>query len=103
MRASTSLMASAVRDRDQPLEGAPRGAGVDRLRRPRDALAKGCDLLGDDERRGGVEHGDVAVGRGQALERGPQLLGVMLRVAALEVLRLGPRDPDLLRRDGELA
>src|SRR4051794_39756981 len=62
MRSRTSLTALAVRDRDQALQHAFRRAGLDRLAGALDALAQIPRVVGDDERCGGVEEADVAVG-----------------------------------------
>ena len=55
-----------------------------------DALAQVRRLVGDDEGGGGVEQRDVAIGRARAVEHGAQLRRVVLRIAALEVLRAWP-------------
>ena len=54
---------SRVRDRDQPVEPALRLAAVDRLARPaRRRPSRSLRLAGDDQRRGGVQQRDVAIG-----------------------------------------
>ena len=67
-----------------------RGAAVERLRGALETVAEVARLVRDDERGGGVEQRDVAIGDARAVEHGAQLRGVVLRVAALQVLGPAP-------------
>ncbi len=57
----------------------------------------------DDERGGGVEHDDVAVGAAVAVEHPPHDVGVVLRVAADQLVVGGRRQAERDRVDGERA
>ena len=55
------------------------------------AVGEVARRAGDDQRRGGVENGDVAIGVALAVEHRAQRRGIMRGIAALEVGGLGAR------------
>ena len=91
----------SIGDRDQPVEPAFGLAGVERLGGERDAFLQVLRLAGDHEGGRRIEQRDVAERALLALEHGGQRRRVGLGIAAAQLLGLGRREPDILRRDLE--
>src|SRR3972149_5435533 len=88
------LLRELPAERDQAVELALRGARVDRARRQLDALLEVAPLGACDERRRRVHEDDVALGPRLAPQDAADDLGVLLAVAAEQVVDRGPREAE---------